>query len=157
MSDDKRPHSRYKHGHGLKGRLRSLTYAVWSNMKARCANTSNLSYPSYGGRGINYDPRWEDFSNFLLDMGEQPPGLSIDRIDNSAGYTKHNCRWVTRVVQNRNRRRVKLTERDAHQIRWLAEMGYLQKRIASMFKVRACTISQVVSGKRWATKDMSKP
>ena len=30
--------------------------------------------------------------------------LQIDRIDNEKGYSPDNCRWVTRSVQNRNRR-----------------------------------------------------
>lgn len=35
------------------------------------------------------------------------PGLTIDRIENTKGYTPDNCRWVTRTENNRNRRCVK--------------------------------------------------
>jgi hypothetical protein len=36
-------------------------------------------------------------------MGEAPEGLTIDRIDNSRGYFKDNCRWATDTQQARNR------------------------------------------------------
>lgn len=39
---------------------------------------------------------------FLEDMGERPPGTSLDRRDNSLGYSAINCQWATRTKQNRN-------------------------------------------------------
>lgn len=33
------------------------------------------------------------------------PGLSLDRVDNSRGYSKENCRWSTRRQQQNNTRR----------------------------------------------------
>ena len=81
-------------------------------MKQRCDNPDNGSYQNYGGRGITYDPRWKSYENFKLDMGRRPEGLTLDRIDNSKGYYKDNCRWATSEEQNNNRRtRVRGTER----------------------------------------------
>lgn len=44
------------------------------------------------------------FENFFEDMGARPPRLSIERIDNSKGYYKDNCKWATHQEQRNNTR-----------------------------------------------------
>ncbi len=81
-------------------------YATWVNMKKRCNNKNDPAYPNYGGRGIKVCSRWDKFINFYTDMGERPSiKHTIDRINNSLGYYKENCRWSTRAEQNRNQQK----------------------------------------------------
>lgn len=89
--------------HGL-STVGSPTYQSWVGMRQRCWNPANAGFLDYGGRGIEVDPRWWYFEEFLYDMGDRPAGLSLERKDNSLGYSKSNCVWAGRVEQANNKR-----------------------------------------------------
>ncbi|MFF3654994.1 hypothetical protein [Streptomyces olivochromogenes] len=91
-----------RHGHAAGG-VSSLYY-TWSDMVGRCTNPRHKRYADPGARGITVCERWRDFANFPADMGDRPPGLELDRIDNDRGYEPGNCRWADRSTQMKNRR-----------------------------------------------------
>jgi len=88
-----------------RNKKRTRAYIAWMNMKQRCLKPNHKDYKNYGGRGITICQRWMVFANFQADMGEPGKGLSLDRIDNSKGYEKDNCRWADARTQRLNRRK----------------------------------------------------
>lgn len=79
-------------------------YKSWSAMKRRCANRGSKDSKYYTDKGIKVCDRWlESFENFYKDMGDRPEGMSLDRLDNSKGYSLENCRWATKKEQTLNR------------------------------------------------------
>ncbi len=61
--------------------------------------------PKYVDRQVC--PQWQGpdgYDQFVADLGlKRHGGLSIDRIDNSKGYSPENCRWATASEQNLNK------------------------------------------------------
>lgn len=111
----------------------SELYSIWQGIKTRCSNSNAINYHNYGGRGIVYDSRWGNFENFYNDMAEGfKPGLTIERIDNSQGYYKENCKWATTKEQSKNKRwNCLLTYNGKTQIitDWATELGFNKRRL----------------------------
>lgn len=100
--------------HGLS---RTPEYRVWQTMRHRCTQDTSPAWADYGGRGITICARWLNSpAQFLADMGQRPCGQELDRKENDGGYwcghcdecralgRPANCWWVTRSVNDRNRR-----------------------------------------------------
>lgn len=92
-----------RHGHTV-GLKRSRTHRAWTNMLTRTLNPKATQAKHYSERGIKVCERWLVFENFLADMKECPPGLTLERRDNSKGYEPGNCYWATKKDQANNRR-----------------------------------------------------
>ena len=80
-------------------------YIAWVNMRKRCHSPTVPNFKYYGGRGITVCERWSSFTAFYDDMGPRPDSnYTLGRIDNDKGYSANNCRWETRLQQQRNTR-----------------------------------------------------
>jgi hypothetical protein len=99
-------------------------YKAWLGMRNRCTNPRNSSYARYGARGVFVCDRWNaDFWHFIADMGERPPGTTLDRIDPAGSYSPGNCRWADAKTQRMNitdagRKRQKEGARAGMKRRW---------------------------------------
>lgn len=92
------------------------TWSVWRDMRKRCSNVKAQNFKHYGGRGIKVCDRWSDFSLFLADMGERPPGSSIERKDVDGDYEPGNCLWIPASDQPKNTRRTIRVEVDGKEM-----------------------------------------
>lgn len=137
---------RTRHGHNVSGK-RSATYQSWADMKKRCLNLKCKAYPLYGGRGVKICERWRFFPNFLDDMGVDPDGLTLDRINTDGDYTPENCRWISIQDQQNNRRNnVNLTFRGEtlNVKQWSRRIGICHQTIQCRLN-RGWTIDRVLS------------
>lgn len=141
------------HGH-YTNRKGSPTYQSWLAMKSRCKHKSRDKENKYVNRGISVCEHWQDFENFLSDMGERPEGKTLERIDNSKGYSPENCTWATATEQARNRRNKKLEYMDAYTICCRMLSGYTAKSIADEFGCSESLPREILKGRTW--KDACK-
>lgn len=68
-------------------------YHIWSGAKYRCRNPKASNYQHYGAKGIDLCKEWNKFAPFCkwaLENG-YAENLTLDRIDNSKGYSSDNC------------------------------------------------------------------
>lgn len=134
-------------------------YSTWHTMRNRCTNENNKDFSYYGGKGIRVCERWQDFANFVEDMGPKPSlKHSIDRIDSDGDYEPLNCRWATPAQQQLNRRipsgtkhfAAKLTEIEVVVIRILCAVTAFPKRqIASWFGVSEGLVFNIKNRRIW--------
>lgn len=119
----------YKGTGNLKhGMSKTRLYRIWESMLTRCENKANVSYRLYGAKGVTVCDEWHKFQPFAewaLSNGYED-SLSIDRIDNSKGYSPDNCRWANLSEQANNRSCTIIIEKDGESkplATWCKELG----------------------------------
>lgn len=104
VGNHKIPHVWLDMWHGFSN---SRLYTVYRGMLARCYNPKHIHYDLYGGRGIKVCDLWKndkkEFFSWAMNNGYSNE-LQIDRIDSNKDYSPENCRFVTKL-QNQNNRR----------------------------------------------------
>lgn len=92
--------SKLKHG-----KTKTPEFKSYQSARRRCVSSKDISYPNYGGRGVEF--RFNSFQEFYEEVGERPEpkkNYSLDRIDSNKHYERGNLRWATRTEQQRNTR-----------------------------------------------------
>ncbi len=85
---------------------------TFNTMKQRCYNPNHSNYKNYGGRGIKICDEWlKDKQKFYrwaykneFDPNLGSFGCTIDRINVNGNYEPSNCRWISMMEQQQNRR-----------------------------------------------------
>ena len=107
-------------------------YATWRGMRQRCMNPNDPAYRNYGGRGVFICEEWNDFWQFVEDMGPKPtPQHSLDKDMIKPGnliYCKEFCCWATKQEQSANRRGCKpkvgkYISKSSDNIRWMVKIS----------------------------------
>ena len=124
---------------------------TWNTMMHRCYSEKDQAYHRYGGKGITVDESWHDFENFYNDMGsDYVIGLTIDRKDNSEGYSKENCRWATYYEQSINRSNNHLYEYNGVSktlSEWESELGISKHTLHSRLYKKKMSIEEAFTTK----------
>lgn len=128
------------------GKYGTRAYKIWGGMKSRCTNPNVKHYTSYGGRGIKVCERWMSFEAFHDDMGDPPPGMSIERLDVNGDYEPGNCVWASASDQGRNTRRTKL---DAETVVGLRSGELSRNEVIERTGCARSTVNMAIRGGNW--------
>jgi hypothetical protein len=108
--------------HGL---CHTKAYAAFCAAKERCQNPNTKSWPSYGGRGIQF--LYASVEALVADIGHPPSAdLTIERVDVEGNYEPGNCCWATQEEQannKRNSRKITFQGRTQTIAQWAREIG----------------------------------
>lgn len=139
------------------GSYKSRLYKIYTSMKYRCSCPTDTGYKNYGGRGIKVCDEWlQDFHNFkewALNNGydeNAPRGeCTLDRIDVNGNYEPNNCRWITNLEQQSNKRNNTHIEYQG--------VIYTKKELARKFNINYATFLYRLNYYGWSVEEAIKP
>lgn len=142
--------------HGFYG---TRQYKIWCGIKRRCFNKNDISYKKYGGKGIVMCDEWANsFLSFWNDIGDgYDDKKQIDRIDNSKGYSKENCRWATLKEQANNKKNIHPIEFNGLKMNmsdWDNYLGLQTSSVRNRIKVLKWPIERALTEKKKKPKHM---
>lgn len=95
-------------------------YRVYRSMFERCYSSESKIYKNYGARGITICDEWlgdngyDTFAKWAIKSGynedAQRGECTLDRIDTMKNYEPDNCRWISNLKQQNNRRNNRIVE-----------------------------------------------
>ncbi|WP_405322212.1 hypothetical protein [Frisingicoccus sp.] len=89
------------------GMYKKRIYRVWRCMINRCYDKNHESFEDYGGRGISVCDEWRNDRNSFFKWAIKngySDDLTIDRIDVNGNYEPSNCRFISKIEQQNNKR-----------------------------------------------------
>lgn len=140
------------------GQSRTRLGAEYHGIMQRCYNKRHTNYKNYGGRGVMMCEEWLNdrtkFFDWALSHGYSDD-LTIDRINPCGNYEPGNCRWISNIEQQNNRRNNKILiyNGESHtQAEWARKVGItpnsLALRLYSGWSLeRALTTPQKTNGR----------
>lgn len=126
-------------------------YRIWRAMLNRCYDKNYWAYKYYGEKGVKVCDEWSkdfvDFKNWSI-LNGYSDNLTIDRIDNSKGYSPENCKWSTRKEQANNRsfcKKIEYQGKTQTLMQWCEELGLNYKRTYARLYKCGWTFERAIS------------
>jgi hypothetical protein len=148
----------------MKNELYQRLKRVHYGMMSRCYNESNISYPSYGAKGVRVWEGWRDFEGFLSTV-DQVEGwdesryvidklaLDKDKIPGNKLYSPKTCRFVTPAENNETKpnQQYKLVgyspEKELY--RFHSAHGFAKRHNLNYYNIIKCAKGETIAHKGW--------
>lgn len=79
-------------------------YKIWMRIRKQCLSPSEPGWKSYGGRGIDIHPSFNDyetFADYIKNLANYDPVTKqLERRDTNGHFAPGNLRWVNQTYQN---------------------------------------------------------
>lgn len=127
-------------------------YQSWIAMRFRCSSkTSGNTRKRYFERDIKVCEDWNDFEKYKADMWDSycihysrhGPDTQLDRIGNDKGYSRKNCRWVTKK-ENCNNRHNRQVFKGQTLTEWAKELNIKRSTLAQRYYVYGWSLDRVL-------------